>query len=400
MLNSRGQRELAYVVSVTDVLPMNADRLECVRINGWNCVCSKGAFKAGDLGIFFEIDSLIPEVEPFTSMEFLKNKHYKIKSQKIRGVISQGLLLSFADFDKSIVDGLQEGDFLTEKLGVTYYIKSDNARKGSGDPNEKYKRMGHRHPELAKTKWWRWLYKRNWGKELLFIFFGKKKDANNKFPKHFEYIHVTDEERCENMPWVLTLKDPWIKTTKIDGTSSTYILERKPFGRFEYYVCSRNVRQMDRNQENYHNNFGVDDNVYWSMNDKYKIYDFLRAYIDYDNYDYVCLQGETAGPGLQGNPHKFDEVQFFGFNLINSKDGRLNSVDAEILCSSYNIPWVPIIDTHYILPDDFEEFKLSADGPCEALGASGLREGYVYRSLDGKMSFKNVSRKYLISKGE
>ena len=50
----------------------------------------------------------------------------------------------------------------------------------------------------------------------------------------------------------------------------------------------------------------------------------------------------------------------------------------------------------YILPDTMEEFKLSADGPCEAPDAQGLREGYVYRSQNGEQSFKNVSREYLM----
>ena len=55
---------------------------------------------------------------------------------------------------------------------------------------------------------------------------------------------------------------------------------------------------------------------------------------------------------------------------------------------------VPIADEAYILPDDMETLKLDADGPC--LVGEGLREGWVYRSYDGKQSFKNVSREYLL----
>ena len=82
MLNAQGIRELAYLVEVTDVEQMNADRLEAVCINGWRCVCEKGTFHKGDIAIFFEIDSKLPEVEPFIQNEFLKNKKFKIKSQK------------------------------------------------------------------------------------------------------------------------------------------------------------------------------------------------------------------------------------------------------------------------------------------------------------------------------
>lgn len=393
MLNEKGIRELAYVVKVTDVFPMDADRLERVQINGWNCVCGKGDFKKGDLGIFFEIDSKLPDKSPFSEMEFLRKKHFKIKSQKLRGVISQGLLIPLSAFDFG--DKVKEGDFLTEKLEVTYSAPEDNKRK-KDNPNAKYNSMSARHKNLAKKKWWRWLMKRSWGRKLLFIVFGKKNDTPLKFPTHFEYIHKTDEERVENIPWILEDKSPWIKTQKLDGTSSTYILEKKGRNKYEYYVCSRNVRQRTRDQKNFHSDAGVEDNVYWKMNDKYNIYEFLKDYLETYKLNYVCLQGETVGPNIQGNPHKFKDLRFYGFNLIRSDIGRINSVAARTTCSRYDIPWVPIVDENYILPDDLEEFKLSADGPCET--GEGLREGYVYRSVDGKRSFKNVSREYLLSK--
>ena len=108
--------------------------------------------------------------------------------------------------------------------------------------------------------------------------------------------------------------------------------------------------------------------------------------------------GETAGPNVQGNPHKLKEVQLFGFNFIDSKSGRWNSVKARDYVAKWGIQWVPIIDEHYILPDTMEEMKNSADGLCELPGASGLREGYVYRDLNGEKSFKNVSNAFLLSK--
>lgn len=305
-------------------------------------------------------------------------------------MISQGLLMTCAELGVN----KPEGTPLTSDLHITYYIAEDNARKSGGNSN-KYQSMSARHMKLARSKPWRWLMRREWGRKLLYFFFGKKKLDVKSFPKQFPYIHVTDEERCENMPWILEDKEPWIKTTKIDGTSSTYILERKPFG-YEYYVCSRNVRQLTPNQATFH-----DSNVYWEMSDKYHIKEFLKAQLDnHKDLKYVCLQGETAGVALQGNPHNFPDVRFFGFNYIDSEVGRWNSLRARALCEMYGIPWVPIVDKAYILPDDFEEFKLSADGPCEAPDATGLREGYVYRSFDGTKSFKNVSREYLLHKGE
>ena len=88
---------------------------------------------------------------------------------------------------------------------------------------------------------------------------------------------------------------------------------------------------------------------------------------------------------------------FFGFNFIDSKNGRWNSVKAKELTSKYGIEWVPIIDENYILPDDFEDFKRNADGPCDIPNSKGLREGWVYRAQNNpNFSFKNVSREYLL----
>ena len=69
--------------------------------------------------------------------------------------------------------------------------------------------------------------KRGWGRKIMFFFFGKKKDNPRSFPTHFPGVSKTDQERVENMPWVLKDKTPFIVTQKCDGSSGTFILERK-----------------------------------------------------------------------------------------------------------------------------------------------------------------------------
>lgn len=404
------------MAQIDEIRPIpGRDRVECAVVGGWHVMVRKNQFKPGDLGIYFEIDSQVPAKAPF---EFLEAKHYKIKTQKYKTpdgqFWSQGLLMSADDFgweltttgqfaeDVKIIkkpDGtiLSEGDFLTQELGVTYADPADNKRKGASTV-DKYKKMAQRHGKLFSKQPYRWLMKHKIGRKILYLFFGNNKKDNIKaFPTHLPYIHKSDEERIENMPWILQNKTRWIKTTKIDGTSSLFLLERKGKKK-EYWVCSRNVRQLDRKQECYHK-----DNAYWEANDKYHIQDFLEDMLNkHPEWEYVALQGETAGctssgAKLQGDPHKFGELRFFGYNFITSDRGRWNSVEAAKLCSKYGIDWVPIVDDNYILPDNFEEFKLSADGPCEASGASGAREGYVYRNYDDNtLSFKNVSREYLL----
>ena len=395
MLNEKNIRELAYIVAIDEVRPIpNYDRVEYARVGGWWVIVRKDQLKVGDLAIYIEVDARVPEKEPFM---FLEKRNFKVKTLKMCGVISQGLLMSPEDFGWK-AETLEVGTFLTEKLGIVYADAEDNKRKAKANPNAKYNSMMSRHPKFAKTKIAKWCMKRNWARKILYFFLGNKKKDNAKiFPSHLEHIHRSDEERAENMPWILENKTRWIKTTKIDGTSSLFLLERKGRKR-EYWVCSRNVRQLDRGQKCYH-----DDNVYWEANDKYHIREFLEDMLNkHPEWSYVAIQGETAGcsssgAAIQGDPHKFKELRFFGYNFITSNIGRWNSIDAANLCSSYGIEWVPIVDDNYILPDNFEEFKLSADGPCEANGASGNREGYVYRNFDDNtLSFKNVSREYLL----
>ncbi len=417
MLNKLGTRELAYVAKIAWVRPIQgADNIELVGILGWTCIAKKNEFKEGDLAIYFEIDSKLPATE---WSEFLASKNYKVKTMKLNKfkVISQGLALPasafggicyqdgdgqfYLHFDKNSwfkeILSFKEGDFLTEKLKVTYSVEEDNKRKANVNPDAKLNAALGRHPKIAK-KYGKIIKRNKFLRWIFLLLFGRKKDNATSFPTKFQYVKKSDEERCENMPWILENKTPFIKTTKIDGTSTLFILERKPFNKREFYVCSRNVRQLTPNQKTYHS-----DNVYWSVEFKYHIKDFLEDMLkQHPEWTYVALQGETAGIGedggkIQGDPHKFGELRFFGYNFIDSVKGRWNSIDAKNLVSKYGIEWVPIVDENYILPDNFEEFKLSADGLCEAPGATGLREGYVYRNAENpNLSFKNVSRKYLL----
>lgn len=412
MLNKDNVRELAYVVTIDDITPIKGyDRVELAHVGGWTIVVGKGEFKAGDPAIYFEIDSKLPEVEPFTKMEFLAKKKYKVKTQRMCKCISQGLLMSAANFGWRIVEGGnyaivddkgnyhrvdEESRFLTKQLNVTYAEASDNRRKAASA--DKYKKMAQRNGKLFSHQPFRWLMKRTWGKKLLFIFFGKKKDTKTGFPTYFPYIKKTDQERVENMVWVLKDKTPFIVTQKCDGSSGTYILERKSFGRFEFYVCSRNVRQLTPDQKAFY-----DENYYWECAIKYdienKLKDYLKKHLD---LTYVCWQGEVCAPGIQGNPHGLTETHLFCFHMIDSKQGKYDIRDAAKIWKDYNMEVVPIVNENYILPDDFEEFKLEADGKYDPSCCEGKnkqdREGFVYyKTNDPNFSFKNVSRSYLLN---
>jgi len=246
--------------------------------------------------------------------------------------------------------------------------------------------MAQRHQKLFKKKPFRWLMRHTWGRKLLFFIFGRKKDKPKAFP---DWIVKTDETRIENAPWYLESTEPWIVTEKVDGTSSTYALDFTKTKKGEFIVCSRNVRQLDVDQECYH----TCGNVYWEMAGKYNIETALQDIAKTHNADRVVLQGETYGESLQGNPYKLNERRFAAFNLIINGQ-RLGSTEARAILAKYDIPFVAIIDTNFYLPKDMETLKMMADGLSAITDVP--REGFVFRSKDGTQSFKNVSRQYLL----
>lgn len=382
------KRALAYTARCGKIEKIEgADNIELVSVLGWKVIAKIGEFHEGDLCVYFEIDSKLPAKE---WSAFMEKKNYKVKTMKLGkfGVISQGLALPVSAFDVEIP--YEEGVDLTETLGVTYAVVEDNARK-NGDPNAKYKAMASRRPNIFKKPWARWMMRREWGKKVMFLFFGKKKDNPLKFPTHFPLVHKTDEERCENLVnVVLGYERPLIVTEKLDGTSSTYILERLGKKKFEFYVLSRNVRQRTPDQETYH-----EKNVYWDMAIKYNIEQHLKEYLETNpELKYVCIQGETVG-SVQGNPLKLQEDDFYAFNFIRSDVGRLSSIDGEKIVKEMGIKWVPILDTNYMMPTDMEEFKQFATAKS-VVNPNVLREGIVLRDPTNDFSFKNVSREYLL----
>ena len=382
------KRALAYTARCGKIEKIEgADNIELMSVLGWKVITKIGEFHEGDLCVYFEIDSKLPEKE---WSEFMASKKYKVKTMKLGRfkVISQGLALPLSVFDVEIPN--EEGVDVTELLGVTYSVDEDNERKSNKvNKDKKYQSMAARNAKLFKKKPFRWLMRREWGRKMLFAIFGKKRDNPRGWPTHFPFIHKTDEERCENLPWVLGYERPLIVTEKLDGTSCTYILEKKKKG-YEFYVLSRNVRQADENQECYH-----DHNIYWDLAFKYDIENKLRKYLNENHWlTYVCIQGEGVG-SVQGNPLKLQEDDLYVFNFIDSDTGRYASTVGKYVIESMGMKWVPILDTNYMMPTDMEEFKQFATAKS-VVNPNVMREGIVLRDPTNDFNFKNVSREYLL----
>lgn len=381
------ERALAHIEEIAWVKPIEgADNIELIGVLGWVLIAKIDEFKVGDKAVFVEIDSKCPaDDERFA---FLEKKHYKVKTMKLSKFkcFSQGLALPLTLFPE--LSDRKLGDDVTKELRITYSSEEDRKRKSNKvDPNAKYKAMAARHKEFFSKPIIRKIMRYDIGRKILFLFFGKKKDNPKQFPS---WIVKTDENRIENCPFYLESNEEWVQTEKIDGTSCTYAVDRMKRGKnkFEFVVCSRNVRQADRDQECYH-----DSNIYWELADKYNIEKVLSDYAIANNYDRVVLQGEGTG-SVQGNPYKLKDNRLFVFNLV-VEGIRKGTQEMAKFCEENNLEHVPIINEHYKTPDTMEEIKLQADG-FSIINPKVKREGFVYRSLDGQQSFKNVSREYLL----
>ncbi len=422
MLDKDGKRMLAYVQEVVDVEPLffckkdaegnfvpdlnekgekvYADSIEKIHVLGWSLIANKGEFKPGDKCAFFEIDSKVPaktffNVDGTDVFDFLEKKNYCVRTYKLNkfGIWGQGLAVPLSKF--GLKEDLELNTDLTAELSVTYAIKEDNDRKSDrrreqiASYKQKHKKFFSNKliKKLMKYRFWRWLF-------LLGMKKGKK-DMKKAFPS--EFVSKTDEERVQNMPWILEDKTPLIATEKIDGTSTTWLMVRKPLGNFEFYVCSRNIRMFKPDQECYNGN----DNIYWEMAIKYDVENQLKKYLkDNPELKWVCIQGESYGEGWQGNPLKVKGHHFAAFNFKDSEKGRWSSTEAKYVLSTWRtpIPWVPILDTEFILPDTVEELLDIATAKSE-INPEVLREGIVFRGRDGKLSFKAVSPEYLEKHG-
>jgi RNA ligase (TIGR02306 family) len=272
-------RKLASFQRITAIEPIiNADSIVVCSVLGWKVVARKDEFKVGDMAIFFEVDSILPPLEEFA---FLAKHSYRLKSARMRGQLSQGLLWDISLLDKfeafnglADVDNL-EGLDITELLGVTKY------------------------EEPFPT-------------EML----GKSKGF------HPKTVRKTGEVRVQSSPDLLQEFQgiPVVITTKIEGVSSSYIIHNG-----EIDVCSHT-----------HSLLPDENIVQWQMAKKYDILFVLKS-----NHN-IAIQGEIAGPGILGNPMGLSEKQFFVFRMFDTETNRRWSPQETLdFCNENDLQFVP-----------------------------------------------------------
>lgn len=412
MLNKDGQRELAYIVKIDAIEPIvGSDNCEAAVVGGWKVMVRKQTFQPGDLAIYFEIDSHIDTNKP--EFAFLEKKHGNIKTQKYTfggknpGFYSQGLLMTANDFGWELTDSGQftgdtpiikkpdgkyfvEGDFLTQELGVTYADPDDNKRKAKVNPDAQINNALARHPKIAK-KYGKLIKKNKFFRWLFIALYGKKKVSS--WPVG---VPKTDEERIENRPWTLEAHDvKWIATEKIDGTSTTFYLKRgKGLNKPVYLVCSRNVVFDTPDKKNYYSDsIG---NVYLEMSEKYHMREVLEKLLEQrPSAEWVAVQAETFGAGVQKRDYGMKDHEIRAFNLRYSDCGRVGTLQMRDELEPLGVPVVPILSEGMCLPstiDNLREFVHATPSKIDG----GMREGIVFRTLDGADSFKCVDPEFLL----
>ena len=405
MLNANSERELAYVVLIDGIEPIPGyDRVEHAIVGGWRVIVQKDQFKVGDPAIYFEIDSRVPaDRECFA---FLEKRHYKVKTLKMCKTLSQGLLMHADDFGWTTGDGSEftekspyimddekivhfatgETRFLTKKLGVTYADDEDNVRKAT--PVDKYKKMAQRHPNIFKKPFVRWLMKHEWGRKIMFLFFGKKKDKKNGWPSHI--AARTDVERIQNCIWLLNDKQPYVASEKVDGSSFSAMAERGRFGKIKYYVCSRNVVFDNPNAECFY-----DTNIYFEAWNKYNLKEIITKILNDYNLPNVAIQAEIYGNDVQKRDYSTKEHQMAVFHIV-SNCVKFPMDKVVEICEKYGLPHVPIVNDNYIFPDTIEELQEYVES--EPSKIDGLaREGIVfYDKATGAQYVKFVSPNFLM----
>lgn len=360
-------RKLASIQQITEIVPIEGrDRIVLATVEGWHVIVTKD-LNVGDRVIYIEIDSVLPEKPEF---EFLRPKKFHIKTMKMAGVVSQGICFPLEILPKEYRD-LDIGEDVTDIIGVKQYEPTMD--KETEDHSGYKQKNAKKYPAfLMRFAWFRKLV--------------LPKPKKGGFPS---FVSKTDEERIQNMPWIVNSKEKWIATEKVDGQSGTFALVRHKGlfrDKFEYIVCSRNLRLMH-----------PDGSTYWSVSERYKIENVLRNMIG--NREWVAIQGECVGPKIQKNKYGVTEPDLYVFNVIYPwPDGRLNSTLAKSLVEQHGLNFVPIVEENVTLPDTVDGILAYADGKSQL--ADTMREGIVFRTMDGKQSFKAVSNQFLLKWSE
>lgn len=346
-MNEIYKRKMASIQEVNGVYPIEgADRICQYGINGWRVIDQVGKYKVGDLVVYCEIDSWIPnEVAPFLTKPDKEPKEYntvrgeRLKTIRLKKALSQGLIIPISELYKSSI-GFDNSIFVNAEFIDTDVSDILDIQKWEPPP------------EFTSA------------------------DAKGLFPW---FIPKTDQERVQNCFRNLEplLDDTsWELSEKVEGQSHTTYYYNGDVG-----VCSRNLDLKDA------------DNTFWNTARKYNIIEKLISL-----GRNIAIQSEQVGPGISGNIYGLKEYYLFVFDVYDiDKQEYLDPSERRQLVKELGLVDAPVIDSNFSLKgytlDDILEM---ADGKSVLGSVSTLREGFVFKANSKtRVSFKAVSNKYL-----
>ncbi len=343
-------RKLASVQYIHDITPIDgADRIEVAHVLGWQCVTKKGEFKVGDRGIYFEIDSFLPERPEF---EFLRSSCFKdseilgpgfrLKTQRFRGQISQGLLLPLSLFPEISPDA-PIGTDVTEVLGIRKWEVEERATTGGTV-------IGTLPPDVPHT----------------------------------------DETRIQALPELLDQfrGKPYYISTKMDGSSHSISIDE--IGRFS--VTGHNYEYKDD-----------DSSAFYRLVKSRDYRSAMERYMAENGIKLLTIQGEFCAPGIQQNRLKLTKPEWFVFTV--RIDGhRVGLEKMREVAEAIDALTVPIEETGTDLPSIYPTVEALLQRAEGQYPNGGPKEGIVIRTIEpefcplisGPLSMKIVSNKYLL----
>lgn len=386
MLNGN-KRELAYIVKVSEAKDLEGyDKVHYIRVNAWWCVAPKD-IKVGDLVVYFEIDSKLPAED--ARFAFFHKRKYIVKPIKICGVVSQGLVLPLSDFKE--LKHCKEGDFVTDKLHVEKYDPDAAQENKCSKPEQNvsaFQRAMNRHQKFFKNPIVKYLMKYKPARWIFAKLFVLKKDKDkNKWP---DWLPKTGSERIQNLPHLFGCKDKYIITEKVDGASTSFILNEKD----KYMVGSHNVIKNPEKASDGGNYYKC--NVWAEAGSKYNMEPVLRDIKKSNKLKTVAIQGETYGDGIQKRTYSLshNKHDFAVFHIW--FDGiRLSIKDMIDVCDKYHLPHVHVYSYNYEIPDSVEKVIEDVDNSKSYIDGGDI-EGFVFYSQDGQQNFKCVSPNFLL----
>lgn len=344
-------RQLVSIKSIQEIRSIPAADAICqYRIDGWWVVDRINQYQVGDLVIFSEIDSWIPhELASFLSRgkepkEYNGIKGERLKTIKLKGALSQGLILSLSvlpeNYDPLLI---QEGIDVTDILGIQKWELPETLTKGNP--------RGNFPMEIPKTD----------------------QTRIQSLTEKFE-IWKSQEDRT------------WTIEEKLDGSSMTVACIHG-----NIHVCSRNLSLKED---------GDDNNTFWSVAKKQNLNDIVMNHYNETNTS-IALQGELCGPGIQGNPYKLTEHKFFLFDIWDIDNQRYFSANERYDFANINgIQSVPVINIDYKLNNDTIDSLLEMAEDKSVLCKTTEREGLVFKcNEDPSSTFKVISNKFLLKGG-